>query len=49
MSEKDVEEVEKPFVLIVGFFFHNDSILWGLLSPRYLFTLKLRYENELMS
>lgn len=30
MNAKDVEEVEKPFVLIVGFFFHNDSILVGV-------------------
>lgn len=30
MSEKDVEEIEKPFILIVGFFFHNDSILVGV-------------------
>ena len=29
MNAKDVEEVEKPFVLIVGFFFHNDSNLMG--------------------
>ena len=29
MDAEDVEEVEKPFVLIVGFFFHNDSILVG--------------------
>lgn len=49
MSEEDVEEVEKPLILVVGFFFHNDSILWGLVKPRDLFTLKLRYENELMS
>lgn len=25
MDAEDVEEVEKPFILIVGFFFHNDS------------------------
>ena len=29
MNAKDVEEVEKPFILIVGLFFHNDSILMG--------------------
>lgn len=29
MDAEDVEEVKKPFVLIVGFFFHNDSILMG--------------------
>lgn len=33
MYEKDVEEIEKPFILIVGFFFHNDSNLWGVVSP----------------
>ena len=27
MGKEDVEEIEKPFVLVVvGFFFHNDSI-----------------------
>ena len=30
MDAKDVEEMEKPFVLVVGFFFHNDSILVGV-------------------
>lgn len=26
MDAKDVEEVKKPFILVVGLFFHNDSI-----------------------
>lgn len=33
MDAEDVEEVEKPFILVVGLFFHNDSILWWLVKP----------------
>lgn len=44
MSEKDVEEVEKPFVLIVGFFFHNDSILWGLVKPPLPYYLTIAFQ-----
>ena len=41
MSKEDVKEVEKPFVLVVGFFFHNDSILWGLVKPPLPFYIKV--------
>lgn len=37
MHTKDVEEMEKPFVLVVGFFFHiTIAINEGWLAPRYL-------------
>lgn len=33
MHTKDVEKVKKPLILVIGFLFHNDSILWGLVKP----------------
>lgn len=35
MSEKQIEETEKPFILVIGFFFHiTIAFCEGWLAPR---------------
>lgn len=37
MSEKQIEETEKPLILVIGFFFHKTiAFSEGWLAPRYL-------------
>ena len=42
MSEKQIEETEKPFILVIGFFLHITIAFWeGWLAPSYLITFYL--------
>ena len=37
MCEKQIEETEKPFILVIGFFLHKTiAFSEGWLAPRYL-------------